>query len=225
MMKFFTPLQLGLVCCLFFSSAMAQAETRYVTDQFEITLRSGPSSTHAIQRMVGSGVALKVLESNVEDGYSKVQMKGGTEGWVLSRYLMREPAARNQLEQLSDQLAKVTEGSMRVRVSAIKNAYESAERQIESLKLENKNLENELISIKAMAANVLAIDQKNDELTEDLSDKDAQIKTLVEENYALKGTKQRDWFVAGAVVLFVGLLLGLVIPRIQWRKRSRYESF
>ncbi len=224
-MKFLAPLQFGLVCCLFLITSPAQAEKRYVTDEFEITLRSGPSSTHTIQRMVKSGATLTVLERDEDNGYSRVQTSGGTEGWVLNRYLMREPAARNQLENLSGQLAKVTEGSLRVRANAIKSTYDDATKRISALERENKSLQDELTNIKGIAANVLAIDQKNDELSQDLSEQETQISTLLEENQMLKSNKQRDWFIAGALVLFSGLFLGLVIPKIQWRKRSRYDSF
>lgn len=225
MMKFLAPLQFGSVCCLLFIMSLAQAETRYVTDEFEITLRSGPSSSHAIQRMLKSGTTLTVLERDEDNGYSRVQTFGGTEGWVLNRYLMREPAARNQLESLSSQLAKATEGSLRVRVNAIKNTHDDATKRILALERENKNLQDELTNIKGIAANVLAIDQQNDELSQDLSEQETQINTLLEENQMLKSDKQRDWFIAGALVLLAGLFLGLVIPKIQWRKRSRYDSF
>ena len=225
MIKLLAPLQLGLICCLLVFPSLAQAETRYVTDEFEITLRSGPSSTHTIQRMLKSGAALTVIERDEETGYSEVKTSGGTEGWVLNRYLMREPAARVQLERLSGQLAKVTEGSLRVRSNAIKNTYDDATKRITALERENKSLQDELTNIKSIAANVLAIDQQNDELSQDLSAKDSQINTLLKENQVLSSDAQRDWFIAGALVLFVGLFLGLVIPKIQWRKRSRYDSF
>ena len=224
MMKLFVPIQFILICLLFLSS-LAQADTRYVTDEFEITLRSGPSSTHTIQRMLKSGASLTVLERDEETGYSQVQTPGGTEGWVLNRYLMREPAARSQLESLSRELAKVTEGSLRVRVNAIKTTHDDGTKRIAALERENKSLQDELTNIKSIAANVLAIDQQNDELSQDLTDKEAQINKLLKENKMLSSDTQRDWFIAGALVLFAGLFLGLVIPKIQWRKRSRYDSF
>jgi SH3 domain protein len=74
----------------------AIAESAWVSDRFEITLRSGPSTSNAIQLMIGSGAELEVLESDAESGYSRVRTGGGTEGWVLTRYLMSEPAARDQ---------------------------------------------------------------------------------------------------------------------------------
>ncbi|MCP5092182.1 MAG: TIGR04211 family SH3 domain-containing protein, partial [Gammaproteobacteria bacterium] len=98
-----TRLRMALVCGLLASSA-AIAAPAWVTDQFEITLRSGPSTSNAIQLMIDSGLRLEVLERDADSGYTRVRTPGGTEGWVLSRYLMSEPSAREQLAKLSSQL-------------------------------------------------------------------------------------------------------------------------
>ncbi|MGB5511064.1 MAG: TIGR04211 family SH3 domain-containing protein, partial [Woeseiaceae bacterium] len=90
--------------CSLFAVQAAGAAPAWVTDQFEITLRSGPSTSNAIQLMIDSGTQLEVLERDAESGYSRVRTAGGTEGWVVSRYLMNERSAREQLERLSSQL-------------------------------------------------------------------------------------------------------------------------
>ncbi len=218
--------QVCLICFLYLP-LLAQAETRYVTDRFEILLRSGPSGSHAIQRMVYSGTSLEVLEHDSEKGYTKVQTKGGTEGWVLSRYLMKEPAARTQLEKLTKQLTNTTAegGSMRTQLNSIKNEYDDARKRIVDLDGENKRLEDELAKIKRTAADVLAIDMQNKELSQQLTETETRVNALQQENNALTSGKERDWFIAGALVLFVGLLLGLILPRISWQKRSRYGGF
>ena len=50
-----------------------------VSDQFEIMLRSGPSTSNAIQLQLDSGTRLEVLERDRETGYSRVRTQGGTE--------------------------------------------------------------------------------------------------------------------------------------------------
>jgi SH3 domain protein len=37
-----------------------------------------------------------------------------------------------------------------------------------------------------------------------------------------KSTTRRDWFLAGAGVLAFGLILGLVLPRLKFGRRSRW---
>lgn len=85
----------------------ARAEKSYASDQVEVLMRTGPSQQHAIVRMLKSGVALEVLERDQNKGYSRVRTTGGTEGWVLSRYLMAEPAARELLEKLSSDFFRI----------------------------------------------------------------------------------------------------------------------
>ena len=85
--------------------ASVMAAPAWVSDIFEITLRTGPSSGNVILLMVPSGTELTVLEYDEQSGYARVQTAGGTEGWVLSRYLMDEPSARDQLDTVAKQLA------------------------------------------------------------------------------------------------------------------------
>jgi uncharacterized protein YgiM (DUF1202 family) len=106
-MKFtFYPVLICLIALLAFEDA--RSASAWVSDEFEITLRSGPSTTNAIQLMVSSGTELEVLERDADAGYTRVQTQGGTEGWVLTRYLMNEPSAREQLQTLSGQLSSAT---------------------------------------------------------------------------------------------------------------------
>ncbi len=222
----FIALLIWLTCSLFTASHV-YAETRYVTDQFEITLRTGPSSSHAIQRMVKSGAALQVLETDAENGYSRVQTTGDIEGWVLSRYLMSEPAARTQLERLTKQLTNTNAkgSSLRAQFNTIKSEYDNANKRITTLEGEKKQLQDQLAEIKRTAADVLTIDMQNKELSQQLSVTQKKFNELQQENNELGSSKDRDWFVTGALVLFGGLLLGLIIPKISFQKRSRYGSF
>ena len=65
-----------------FVSLAAFGEPVWVSDQFEIMLRTGPSTNNAIELMVSSGTELEFLEEDVESGYSRVMTSGGTEGWI-----------------------------------------------------------------------------------------------------------------------------------------------
>ena len=84
----------GLVCL--FIGVSAYAEDVWISDQFEVMLRTGPSTTNAIERMLPSGTPLEAVERDDETGYTRVRTANGAEGWVLSRYIMTEPGAREQ---------------------------------------------------------------------------------------------------------------------------------
>jgi SH3 domain protein len=213
----------GLLC----AASGLQAEPVWVSDEFEVTLRTGPSTTNAITRMLASGTQLELLESEVGEGYSRVSTLGGTEGFVLTRYLMDEPSAREQLQKLTAQLTNArTEGnSLGSQLAAITRQYDAATAQVASLQRDKQALENELEEIKQTAANVLAIDRLNKDLRQQLTDAEIKVSILEQENRELQSQTTRNWFLAGGLVLLVGIVLGLWLPRIRWQKRSRYERF
>lgn len=218
---------LALLAGCWFVAAEVGAEPVWVTDQFEITLRTGPSNAHAITRMLPSGTQLELIERDAQDGYSRVSTAGGTEGWVLTRYLMGEPSAREELERLTRQLTDAeSEGSsLGTQLAAITGEYESAKAQISSLQRERQSLQQELQEIKATSANVLAVDRQNKELRQQLTDAEIKVSILEQENRELQNQTTRNWFLAGGLVMLIGIILGLWLPRIRWQKRSRYDRF
>ena len=209
-------------------SPWAAAESVWVSDQFEVMLRTGPSTSNAIERMLPSGTALEVLERDLDAGYARVRTAAGTEGWVLSRYLMNEPSAREQLVTLTSRLtnASAQGSSLTSQLDAIKGEQDAATRQIASLERDNTRLENELAEIKRTAANVLSIDSQNKDLRERLNAAETSVGALEQQIRELTGQRTRYWFMTGALVLVVGMILGLWLPRISWkRRRSRYDRF
>lgn len=216
-----------MLCAASFVSMTAFGESVWVSDQFEVMLRTGPSTNNAIQLMVSSGSELEILEEDAESGYSRVMTGGGTEGWVLSRYLMREPGAREQLIALTQQLtsANAEGSSMGSQLGAIRGEYDAAQRRISELEGENSDLQGEIAEIRRTAANTLAIDSQNKDLQQQLTDAEIQVNILEQENDELSGQSTRNWVITGALIMFAGVLVGLILPRMKWQKRSRYDSF
>ncbi|MCB1935062.1 MAG: TIGR04211 family SH3 domain-containing protein [Nitrosomonas sp.] len=191
-------------------------------------MRSGPTNSHTIVRMLKSGTALTVLEQDKENGYSRVQTAAGTEGWVLSRYLIREPVARVQIENLVKQVTNTEpkDTSIRGQLNFVKAEFANANNRIDNLEHEKKELEKRLNAIKKTAADVLAIDAENEQLHQQYNEIKAQFMALQEQYSEVSNDNEREWFITGAMVLFGGLLLGLIIPKISWRKkRSPYGDF
>ena len=216
-----------MLCASFLASFSAQGETAWVSDQFEITLRTGPSSDNAIQLVIDSGTRLDVLEIDADSGYSRVMTMGGTDGWVLSRYLMAEPTAREQLGTLTQQLTNVNpEGaSMDSQLEAIRGAYDAATRQFSVLENEKSALQAEVDEIRRGSANALAIASQNRSLQQQLIDAEIRLSLIEQENANLGSETTRNWFVTGALVLFGGVLVGLILPRMKWQRKSRYDQF
>ncbi len=216
-------LTLALAC----SAAGAAGETvRYVQDFIKVPLRTGQSLENKILRMLPSGTRVELLETG-EKGYSRVRTQYGVEGWMLSRYLMEEPSARDRLERVEKDLTQQLEVNARLnrQIGTLKAHEAEIERSNQELEENNRELSEELASIRRTASRALAIEEENGRLREDLSRRKEELDDLLTQNSTLRRRTRRDWFVAGAGVALGGLLLGLVIPRIPWRRKKRWDQF
>lgn len=209
------------------SAGPLAAQQMWVSDQFEVMLRSGPSTSNAIERMLPSGTPLEVVERDDETGYSRVRTTAGTEGWVLTRYLMDEPSAREQLATLTGRLSSAAAqgSSLSSQLDAVSGEYDAAKRTIAALENDKRRLEEELAEVRRTAADVLSINDQNKELRDQLANAEILAATLEQQNRELTSQTTRYWFMTGALVLFVGMLLGIWLPRIRWQRRSRYDRF
>lgn len=216
-----------LLSCGLLMSVHVLAEVVWVSDQFEIMMRTGPSTDNAIKLMLSSGRQLEVLERDENLGFTKIRTAGGTEGWVLSRYLVSEPSAREQLAILNNQLisANADATSIGLQLNVIKGKYDDTRQQIRALENDNTRLESELTEIKRTAANVLSIDSRNKELQQKLTDAEIKVSIIEQENLKFSNQKFQYWFLSGAMVLLVGIFLGLWLRKSRWQRRSSYDSF
>ncbi|MGD9386829.1 MAG: TIGR04211 family SH3 domain-containing protein [Gammaproteobacteria bacterium] len=201
---------------------LAHAETAYVSDRLEITMRTGTSTQYSIIRMLPSGARLELLETDAASGYSRVRTTDGTEGWVLSRYLMDQPAAREQVASASERAGslQLQVSDLSAQVEALTGERNALQAQRDGLEAEVAELRGELERERRVSAASLELDQANRELRTRVAATDQENARLRGEIDDLKRNTQRDWFLAGAGVLLLGLVLGLVLPRIRWRRRS-----
>ncbi|MEM9058562.1 MAG: TIGR04211 family SH3 domain-containing protein [Pseudomonadota bacterium] len=202
------------------------AATEYVNDELEITLRSGKSTGHSIVRMLPSGTPLEVLEPGDDTGYARVRTEQGTEGFVLSRFLTPEPIARDRLATANRRLAFLNEEKTRLdqEIADLRARLAGVEGERGEFEARGDELSTQLEQIRRTAASTLAIAAENETLKERLDTASRTIGALEEENALLRDERDRNWFIIGAAVTVGGILIGLILPRIRWRRRSRWSS-
>jgi SH3 domain protein len=69
------------------------------------------------------------------------------------------------------------------------------------------------------------LDNENRQLKEKFQQLDHDMQLLIIENSALKDNDAKSWFLIGAAVLFGGLLLGLILPRLRFQKKDSWNNF
>tara|TARA_B100000795_G_scaffold209223_1_gene162751 strand:+ start:753 stop:1427 length:675 start_codon:yes stop_codon:yes gene_type:complete len=213
-----------LLTLLLLSPLTSSAETiRYVSDQLEITMRNGQGVNFAIKRVLTSGDRLDLIEAD-SSGYSKVRTIEGVEGWVLTRYLMNAPSVRNLVAN-SEQKAvnlelELAETKEELQNISTKNTMSDSKNM--TLKETAQRFKKELDSLKIMASGSIALDNENIQLKEQIQQSDHQMQALILENTAMKNSDRNSWFLIGAAVLLTGIILGLVLPHLRFRRKSNW---
>ncbi len=213
---------LGIALAL--ATAMATGQTLYVSDQLVITVRTGSSTENAILANLASGDAVQVLQADPESGYSRVRTESGTEGWVVTRYLVEIPIAQDRLVIAERDLAEaqVRIATLERSVTTSTEELDVTSRRLEVAETANAALTIDLADIRDASENVLNIRDQNESVRRRLNERNAEVDLLTIENDQLRSGSTRDWFFAGAGVLLAGILVGLVAPRLRRRRRSSW---
>jgi len=215
----------SLLVCLTFQ--LHAAQKAYVTDKLEVQLRSGQSTQHKIVKLLTSGAMVTVLENNSDSGYTFVEAENGDRGWILTRYLSDHPVARSLLEDTNAKLIGLQDENKRLKeeIVTLKAEKDGAAKSIQQIQTDKDRLNTEVIAIRQASANALQIQAERDQLQESVIHLGRDLEAFRREKQAVQEDYRQNWFLIGAGVLLGGITLGLLLPRLSWRKRNSWGSF
>lgn len=194
------------------------AKTSYVSDELQIAMRSGASNGHRIMKFLKSGTALNVLDTSGD--FTKVET-GGKTGWVLTKEIMDVPSGRDRLATAKKKFANADKviTDLENNIKELKTEIRQLKKEKSALQNERTNLSNSLEDLKITAANPLALSKKNKELKKELDKAEANVAMLDKDNQQLRSNVMQEWFIIGGGVSIGSLILGLIITRINWRRK------
>lgn len=204
----------------------AQAVTKYVGDHLIITLRSGQGSQHKIIKTITSGAKLEVLEELPDIGYARVTLEDGTEGWVRTQYLSDTPAAKDLLARLQKRYERLKgkAGTGTEELKTLKAEFAKLSRDYQQLTKDHKTATDRIARINQVAAKPILLDKENRELKEQNVTLSNEMQLVSQENQILKDRSDRDWFIAGGGVIVVGILLGLLLPKLRSGRKNSWSG-
>ncbi len=205
-------LVLGLLLAgLSVASVSASAATMYISDQFTVPLRRGPSNSHRILHQgLPSGTALEVISEDAAAGFTQVRTAGGTEGWIPTQYLSAQPVARAQLvaadrrvESLEAQLKKLRDTYQETR-----GARAQSEGRATDLTKQTEKLQAELAEVRRISATSIANYEENKQLKASNESLQTQVTQLSERVRQLERNVMLRWMLTGGALVLLGLILG-----------------
>ncbi len=214
---------LSLICLL---PLQAYAASKYVSDHLVITMRSGQGNQFEIIKTLVSGTKLEILEET-DTGYTMVRLEDGTEGWVRTQYLADEPIAADKLTRAEARLAKTKEENklLRTELGSLKKSKGKLDAEHSKLQSEHKTASQELTHLNEVAARPKQLESENKQLRQDYEEISTKLAVINQENQVLKDRSQRHWFITGAGVLIIGMIIGLVIPKFRFQKKDGWGSY
>lgn len=204
---------------LFFSTAVS-AKVKYVSDELVINMRSGKGNSFKIIKIIKSGTPLTILEQ--DSGYTRAKTPQGVEGWVLSRLLINTPAARALLTEAQQNVIQMKEkyDAMESELSTIKSERDKLSSSEAKLLSNKEALNVELAKLKKIAARPMQLEAENDKLRNELVEIEAENRLIKQEYQTLEDNSDQEWFMTGAGVLFGGMILGLIFPKLRSGQRK-----
>jgi len=208
-------------------NARTEGFKHYITDELTVPVRRGPGYNYKIRKLLKAGTPVTVVEIN-EKGWAHIQYphKGKMrDGWVPSSLLSTQPAAREQLAEAEKTIkalnAKVQQqktqlATLRAENDDLKKRLTQAQKQLFTLKKDYDHL------VKT-AGNALELDQENQQLKKEVVRLEQENALLKDQIAHSEDAVRRQWFLTGAGVLLLGLLLGRFF-RLPQRRRSSWDE-
>ena len=220
---FFTSLLiLGLLGSLPLNGQAAGKPFRqYISDTLRlIPLRAGPGREYKIMTFLAPGAAVTNFAEE-DEKWARVSYGPGKEGWILRRYLTnREPAAlllataQKQAEELKKKVDALSSTNHEYR-----RGNTSLLSEVKKLTKKIKALSHDYEKLKTDSAQFLELKEKH----ENLLKKYQEIKTAYDqqkkEQDLLKRAYTIKWFLSGAAVILIGIIIGMTMQALRNRKR------
>lgn len=208
------------------SSLLAQIPTKYVTDDFKVMLRTGPSIQNKIVKPLRSGTAIQILREDAGNGHSQVKISSGEIGYMLTRFISPNSSARNQLARLRQQMQQLRSkpGELTALLATAQDENQALIEQNLKLTSQLSNADEKLSKIEAASGNVLSISDRNQKLENEVQQLLLQLDDIRIQNQALKDNADYVRNLTMSGILLLGLFLGWILSRSGKRRRNSWGS-
>lgn len=174
---------------------------QYISDDITVTLRQQPRNDAPPVGTLKSGAKVSLLESLGPESFARIRTADGREGWVTSRFVSSQPAAKERAQQAQASL-------------------DEAQKKVQNLERELTAAQQQL----GLAKPAFELQRENESLKAAIASLE-QEKAAIGQRFDVERAKRRT-LIAGGSLVGVGILLGLLLPWIGGgRKKRRYGDF
>lgn len=186
---------LSTVFSLQAQESQPQNKQGYISDDLFIYMHAGPGTNYRILGTINAGALIEVT-GKAENNYSEIIDEKKRVTWVESKYVTNKPGLRFVVAELNGKVASSSDLN-----NQLDGKINELTNTVEQLNQEKATLQTEFNQIQ----------EQLKQTQSKVRDQDTNIK--------------KQWFFNGAIVLGVGLFLGLILPKFFTRRRSSMDSW
>ena len=133
------------------ATAVHAEEKRYVSDELNTWVRSGPGDNYRLVGTINAGEEVSVLQTNDSTSYAQIRDSNGRTAWIPLKELSNEPSLRTRVPDLENQVKTLTDklnnidATWNQRTADMQKKVAGSDSVINALKDENQKLKNELV--------------------------------------------------------------------------------
>ena len=203
--------------------AFAYAETMYITDKIEASVRSGQglAAGSKVLGVVRTGEKVEVLATEGE--YARIVQANGTEGWLHTRYLTAAPPRTAQVDSLAAEVNQLKEKNKAVQDEAVKLKEEKTglETMLDQKVVKIKEAEVALENLKTGCTDFIRLRGDIEKAQQELRSNQEIIAQMTKENEELAQNTRLMWFIFGAVAVLCGFIIGMWLQSLRNRRKPR----
>ena len=162
----------------------------FISDELFIYMHAGPGTNYRILGTINAGAEIKITGKS-SDEYSEIIDDKNRITWIESKYIANKPGLRSIITKLNNKVTNASDFN-----SQLDGELNDSKSTIDNFRSKNKSLAVEIIKLN---------------------------ESLVSTRSQLKGQDsniKKEYFIYGAIVLAIGLIFGLLLPKLLITRRS-----
>jgi SH3 domain protein len=194
-------------------TANAAAERRYVSEEFEITMRTGPGSDRKIISLIPSGQEVDVVTAGEE--WSEVVLANGKQGWVLSRYLTEQLPTALKLERLQQRYDKTLAENKELTTQVTKLGTDNSRltSELDQTQTDLGQVSSTYESLKNESAEFLKLKSKYETAVKEMKEASTKAEKAESALNQLAGNEFNKGLLYGGGLLIFGFIVGYILKR------------
>ena len=115
---------IGLTLLAFSAATAVHAEEkRYVSDELNTWVRSGPGDNYRLVGTVNAGEEVTLLQTNADTNYGQVRDSTGRTSWIPLKELSTVPSLRTRVPDLENQVKKAPDQMKQISMGVLQKFY------------------------------------------------------------------------------------------------------